>query len=943
MDSHPQRTDPFHWSTSWSGLRTIQPPPPSVTPSTTGSTRWPASTPVSSGKFTSRHSAGQSATIRRVTKHILMVRMDKSVQSKRLRQETSEPCPVSRWPTRHSPWESQSRERAGACAHLGWRPPSQSRLHRSGNSAVQPPQGPRNPVCSIRAAADPARDGGVGKTQLAVEFVYRYSDQYDIVWWIAAEQQTLVLQSLFELGRRLGLPQTQDMRQTATMVMDALATTKLRWLLVYDNALEPNDVTGLVPSSGGHVILTSRNQTWASVWDAIEVDVFDRPESVELIRKRGDVITREDAEKLAEKLGDLPLALDQAASWQQATRMPVSEYLELFDHHVRELLDEGRPASYPMTVAAFVNLAFEKLRVDAPAVAQLLELFAFLGAEPLSVSLLRSAKNSAVSQPLAGVLRDSIKLNRTIRALRQYGLAKVGGDQSIQVHRLVQLVIREGLSDDLAEQSRRNAQAILSAANPEAPDDSSSWPTYAQIEPHLQLAGLVDSQLRDAHQAVIDQIRYLYIIGDADGSCRLGEIAVDAWRKNRTAPNLGPSGGHTLLAMRHLANALRETGRTERARKLNDEAVRGFEQNPEYGRLHEHTLYTLSNIGADLRIAGDLNGALASEDDTVERHRAAYGDDDPETLRILGNRAVSLRLLSRFDEAHGADQQAISRLRDLFGDSHWRTLAAQANLARDLYGLGRYEEALALLQRIVPLQHSVLGERHPYTLLAIRTLGVALRKSGAYAEALPYARNNYRDVTARYGTDHENALSAAVTLANTLRALGQAGEARNLATGALTTYRRVFGDEHPLTLAAATNTAIVHRALGEHREAFDLDNQTFQALTRTLGENHGYTLCAASNHANNLAQAHDATAARDLSEKTLDLSRSARGRRHPYTLSCAVNTAFDRIATGDAVSGQALLDETIVALSEILGPDHPEAVDASRGKRAECDIEPPPT
>lgn len=785
--------------------------------------------------------------------------------------------------------------------------------------------------------------GGVGKTQLAVEFVYRYSDQYDVVWWIAAEQQSLVLQSLFDLSRRLGLPQTEDMRQTATMVMDALATTPLRWLLVYDNALNPDDITGLVPSAGGHVILTSRNQTWASVWDAIEVNVFDRPESVELIRKRGNVITREDADTLAAKLGDLPLALDQAASWQKATGMPVAEYLELFDHHVRELLDEGRPATYPTTVAAFVNIAFERLRVDAPAVAQLLELFAFLGAEPLSVSLLKAAKNSNVSQPLAGVLRDSIKLNRTIRALRQFGLARVGGDQSIQVHRLVQLVLRDGLSEDLAEQSRRNAQAIISAANPEAPNESSSWPIYALIEPHLQPAGLVDSDERDAHQAVIDQIRYLWVVGDTDGARRLGELAVSTWQKNRTAPNLGPDGEHTLVAARHLADALRDSGLTDRASALNLDTLRRFEQNPDFGRLHEHTLFTLATRGVGLRIAGDLQEALGSEDDAVERHRAAFGEDDPLTISALGNRAVSLRMLSRFGEAYEVDLERISTLKDTVGENNWRTLLAQTNLARDLYGLGRYDDALELQRSVLPLHSSMLGDRHPHVLLAIRTLSIALRKTGAYGDALVHARNNYRDVTARYGPEHEYALSASMTLANTLRVLGQPGEAGTIATSTLTKYRRVFGDEHPLTLAAATNAAIIQRALGAHREASALDEQTLRSLTRTLGEDHGYTLCVASNHTNDLVQAHDLRAARELSERTLELSRSARGERHPYTLACATNTALDRINTGDNRSGQALLDDTVLALSEVLGPDHPETVDAGRGRRAECDIEPPPT
>ncbi len=114
-------------------------------------------------------------------------------------------------------------------------------------------------------------------------------------------------------------------------------------------------------------------------------------------------------------------------------------------------------------------------------------------------------------------------------------------------------------------------------------------------------------------------------------------------------------------------------------------------------------------------------------------------------------------------------------------------------------------------------------------------------------------------------------------------------------------------------------------------------------MTNALGAEHGYTLCAASNHSNNLAQAHDLQAARDLSRKTLELSRSVRGVEHPYTLACAVNSALDLVASGDSVQGRELLDETVLAMSRTLGPDHPETVDVGRGKRAECDIEPPPT
>jgi effector-associated domain 2 (EAD2)-containing protein/NTP-dependent ternary conflict system VMAP-like protein/NB-ARC domain-containing protein len=257
--------------------------------------------------------------------------------------------------------------------------------------------------------------GGVGKTQLAVEYVYRYADHYDIVWWISAEQVSLVLASLETLAERMDLPQSEDRKQTANTVLNALGVSRSRWLLVYDNADDPDEIASLVPSAGGHVILTSRNQSWANVWESIEVDVFERHESVELVRKRGEAITEDDAGRLAEKLGDLPLALDQAASWQAATRMPVGEYLQLFDQHVQELMSEGKPASYRTTVAAFVNLAFERLRSEAAAVAQLLELFAFLGSEPISVRLLQRARGADLSAALSRALREPIHLNRTIR------------------------------------------------------------------------------------------------------------------------------------------------------------------------------------------------------------------------------------------------------------------------------------------------------------------------------------------------------------------------------------------------------------------------------------------------------------------------------------------------------------------------------------------------
>lgn len=784
--------------------------------------------------------------------------------------------------------------------------------------------------------------GGVGKTQLAVEFAYRYADRYDIVWWIPAEQQSLVLQSLQLLGRHLGTPETASLPQTASLVLEALAGTPLRWLLIYDNANDPEDIASLIPSAGGHVILTSRNQTWSDVWDPIEVDIFNRRESVELVRKRGGDVSVEEAERLADRLGDLPLALDQAASCQAVTGMPVGEYLAQLERDIRELSPE-QPPSYRTIIAALVRLALRRLRSDAPAVAELLEMFAYLGAEPISSGLLRRGREAHVSPALGRALRDQVSLDRVVRDLRRYGLAKVDPDQRIQVHRLFQLVLRDELSDEAARRARANVHNLLASANPAYPDIEDTWQAHAEVGPHIGPAGLVDSELIEARRVVLDQVRYLQLIGDLEGSRRLGEIAFEAWSKVEDVPGLGPDGELTLVVSRHLAISLRRLGFSERARSITEATLERLRRHPDFGPDHEHTLFTANEFGAPLRVAGLFREAQELDEDTVARCLRVLGDQDPLTLKAYGNVAVNRRMLSDFPGARDIDASVVLTWRQTVSANDNRLLFAQMNLARDLYGLGLYEEALRLQQQILPPYRQQRGAQHPDVLLAERTLAITLRKVGRYDEALTAAEQHHSDSVTRYGPEHEHSLAAAMTHANALRVTGDLQEALLVATEAMGRYQRVFGEDHPLSLAAAVNHAILLRRLGEHDRARESDERTHTRMADLLGPEHGYTLCAASNLANDLALAGDASAARRLSETTLATSRRSRGGRHPYTAACAVNAALDMIAAGEPDEGEARLDEAVGLLGEILGTDHPETVDALQRRRAECDIEPPPT
>ncbi|MET8150284.1 FxSxx-COOH system tetratricopeptide repeat protein [Actinoplanes sp. NPDC049668] len=802
--------------------------------------------------------------------------------------------------------------------------------------------------------------GGVGKTQLVIEYVHRNLHRYDLIWWIPAEQTTTVLAALTQLARRVGLPIADDQQETARTVLNWLAVggDDRDWLLVYDNADEPSALLPLLPSTGGHVIVTTRIEEWSTLGIPIEVDVFRRDESVELLTRRTrddpDVspITEGEADELAEKLGDLPLALEQAAAWYLATAMPVREYLDLLDERI-ELLYEGRPAGYPHTVAAFVEVAFEKLEKADAAAAQFFALFAYLGGEPIGLSLLRRGANADISGPLRQALGDSILTGRIVRELRRYGLVRTAGratsaaaprsgDRSprVQVHRLVQRVLRDTLTPELRVETQRNVQRLLAVARPGDPDEVGELELQSEMGPHLTPADMVHSGTHEGRQTVLDHARYLYIVGDYENSRTLAGRAAEEWAKNVSEQSLGPSGLSTLLARAQVANATRALGDSRTAADLLEDTYNRFLRSPLLGPEHPYTLITGNQRGHVMRIEGHYREALAFDQESFRLHREVFGDEEAYTLRVKGNLAVDYRLIGEFAEALRLDEQIASHWAD---QSIVDAIAVQThlNVARDYYGLGHYPAALSRLSEWLPVQEHLLGAGHGSVLLSERTHAITLRKLGRLTEALKVMRVNHERTIQRFGRGHEFSVAASLSLANALRQVGELGEAGELADDALSRYRADFGEDHPLRLAAEVNRAILHRATGNLDEAYARDEHAWLRLRETLGGEHPYTICAGTSLATDHALAGRHAEALALSEEMLRPGRG--GTRHPYDLMRAVNLSHDLRAAGQVERGVALFRESLGRLEELLGADHPEVRAAAGDMRLEGDIEPPPT
>jgi len=596
--------------------------------------------------------------------------------------------------------------------------------------------------------------GGVGKSQIAMEFAHRYQSHYDLVWWVQADDDQSIRRSLVSLAKRLKLPTSEDVQDTVETVLDALrrGDPHDRWLLIYDDAGEPGEIGRYLPSGRGHVLITSRTRSWASESGAVELDVFTPDESIELVRRRWSSLTVERALRLARRLGHLPLALDQAVAVHEQTGMPLEDYLKALDEHPAELLMEGAPVSYPSSVAQTLALSFARLDKASSAAARLLELLVFLSSHPIAIPLLSAGQSADVPADLRATLRSDIALRRAIRDLGRYALAQLDpGRDLIRVHNLVRAVLRDSIDEGKRDGISRAAHAVLAAANPGDPDNRVTWPGHAQIAPHVVPSGLMHSDLELARQAVLDQVRYHYAIGDYAVSKSLGQATLDVWRSK-----LGQDDEFTLVVSRHLANARRALGEYAAARDLNRDTLQRLIA--KFGVDHEHSLFTANSVGADLRLAGQFQEALTLDEENLQRHEEVLGENDPATLRAMNNLAVDYRLLGNFTRSSELDEGNLTRKLTLYGQDDPRTLFTFTCLVRDLYGQGRYREGLDMAQEKIPLYEQRLDPTHRDVLIARRHLAMLLRKAGFIGLALTEALQVQEASVKKFGTEHEHAL-----------------------------------------------------------------------------------------------------------------------------------------------------------------------------------------
>jgi hypothetical protein len=782
--------------------------------------------------------------------------------------------------------------------------------------------------------------GGVGKSQVAIEYVHRYRGDYDLIWWIPSEHSGQILSALTDLAHRLELDLSREAITAVPAVREALSTNTTRfanWLLVFDNAESLPEVRPYFPTGGtGHILVTSRNPEWAAVTRSLEVDVFTRGESKTFLMKRTPELTESEANRLAEALGDLPLAIEQAAAWRVATGMPVNEYLRLLEEKRIELLELGQSPDYEISVAAAWNVSLDKLEAVNEAALQLLQVCSFFAPEPISRDLFAGSPTAPITESLDETLRDPIKLARAIRDIQRYALAKFDHrNGTLQMHRLVQAVLVGRMEPTHQDLMRRGAHTLLANGDPNKPGSPDTWTRYQALLPHVAVSGAVESADPRVHQLVFNMVKFLYYWGDHEGCRDLAE-QVHAARVN----DLGEAHEHTLAVAKWWAWILWVLGYFTISAEIN---LRSLElSRAAFGDNDEGTLDTMTRVAIDRRTAGDFAGSLALDRQAVEVCRREFGEDDPATLKAARHLGVSLRQIGAFAEAWELDQDTHRRQSEILGENDDDTMRSLNSVTMDQRELGDYLGARDRQEEVYERFNKVYGPENPAVTQAARNLAVARRKAGDHDGAHKLSEEALGKFRVRYGDDYPDTMAAAINVAVDLRHAGDLENARDLGRQTLDRYVKVFGERHPQTLSAASNLAIVLRLMGEIRDAYKSDQATLAALEATLGPDHPITLTCATNLANDLSALGEHQAAYERDSDTLERSRRTLGEDHPSTLACSLNLALDLRALGRVQEADKIHADTMARFRRVLGERHPATLNALQSIRADCDMDPLP-
>ena len=625
---------------------------------------------------------------------------------------------------------------------------------------------------------------GSGKSQLATAVAARCEEEgWPLVAWVPAGSREAVLSGLAELGRGLGVDveDSPSLELIAQRCLTALASAQeSNRLIVFDDVDSPDDLAGLVPRGEGVRVLatTTRRADWAGVgWVYVPVGVFEREQSISILLDRTDQTNREAADGIAGALGDLPVAVAQAAATARRDRYDLAAYLDMLK---RTALEEGvrrwEGDEYPEAVGVALWLAFqsalERIEDRSPRRGEIartqLGVLSVLAATGVPAHWLEEGDGESADArgALSGLIESSV--------------CQLSEDRSkVMIHGLQGRAIREEWR-----------------AEPE------SWGRVEEAA--AGLLGAVD----------------VTAIPVSDSGLRRRE-ALDLVEQLRAAAGQAHSKGlfahpRTADALAHALWYATELGRPQVAVSLSD-AVDLLDET--LGPDHPRTLTARGNLAVAYQSAGRLDQAVLLFEQVLAAHEHVLGPDHPGTLAARNNLAGAYESAGRPDEAIDLFERTLEDRKRALGENHPDILTLRNNFAFAYRSAGRLDKAIPLFKRNLEDREHLLGSDHPDTLTSRNNLAGAYRSAGRLDEAIDLYEQNLADRKRFLGLDHPHTLASRNNFANAYWSAGRLDQAIDLYEQNLAEALRILGSDHPDTRFFRNNLAAAYRAVGRDKDA----------------------------------------------------------------------------------------------------------------------------